>query len=503
MSDLTDLTLTQAYRALHNGETSSLELTQAYLSRIDNLEPSLHSFITLTPDLALKQAEEADRRLKELLGDSEQIKPPLLGLPIAVKDVLTVANVRCTAGSKILENFIPPYNATAVERLLDSGMVILGKTNTDEFAMGSSTENSAYGVTRNPWNDQHVPGGSSGGSAAAVAARLTPAALGTDTGGSVRQPASYCGVTGLKPSYGRVSRYGLIAYGSSLDSLGVIGRNAYDVAAIFNLIAGQDPRDATSVNLPNPEIHLNSTKSLSGVRVGVPQEYFITGIQAEVESAVRSAIDSLESLGAEIKPIHLPHTKYALPVYYLIAPAEASANLARYDGIRFGPQAPAEAMWDLFRRTRGQMFGNEVKRRIMLGTYALSAGYYDAYYGKAQKVRTLIKRDFELAYEHVDVIAAPVAPTTAFKIGEHTGDPLAMYLEDIFTLPANLAGVPGLTFPVGFDHAGLPIGMQLMGPNYQEEILFKIAHAYQLVTNWQDHKPILDSKFPVIKQGTG
>jgi aspartyl-tRNA(Asn)/glutamyl-tRNA(Gln) amidotransferase subunit A len=390
-----------------------------------------------------------------------------------------------------LENFVPPYHATAVQRLMDAGSVILGKTNTDEFAMGSSTENSGYQTTHNPWDLSRVPGGSSGGSAAAVAARMTPLALGTDTGGSVRQPASFCGVTGLKPTYGRVSRYGLIAYGSSLDVIGALGRSAEDVATVFNVIAGYDPKDATSAQLPSSEIRLDGYKQQKNLRVGIPAEYFEGGIQPAVESAVRKAIEQFALLGAEICEIRLPHTAYAVPVYYLIAPAEASANLARFDGIRYGPRAEADVMWDVFRETRGQLFGHEVKRRVMLGTYALSAGYYDAYYGKAQKVRTLIRRDFEAAFEMVDLIAAPVTPTTAFEIGGHSGDPLSMYLEDIFTLPANLAGVPGLAFPVGFDDQGLPIGMQLMGRHFQEQILLETAHTYQQVTDWHKHEPEL------------
>jgi aspartyl-tRNA(Asn)/glutamyl-tRNA(Gln) amidotransferase subunit A len=491
MSELTDLSLAQIIPALRKGEFSSLELTRAYLERIARFEPHLHAFITLTPEAALAQAKAADRRLVEGRRNGETPTPALLGVPIAVKDVLCVANVRCTCGSLILENFVPPYNASAVERLLSAGVVILGKTNTDEFAMGSSTENSAFGPTHNPWDLQRVPGGSSGGSAAALAARLAPIALGTDTGGSVRQPASFCGVTGIKPTYGRVSRYGLIAYGSSLDVVGTLGQNAADAARVFSLIAGPDPLDATCMDLPAQEIDLEKPPDqiLKGLRIGVPDEYFIAGIQAGVEAAVRGAICLLESMGAEIKPVSLPHTEYALPVYYLIAPAEASANLARYDGIRYGPRLQAETLWDVFKRTRGAKFGPEVKRRIMLGTYALSKGYYDAYYGQAQKVRTLIKRDFETAFLSVDVIAAPVAPTTAFSIGEHRDDPLAMYLEDIFTLPANLAGVPGLAFPVGFDAQGLPVGLQLMGPHFQEALLFQIAHAYQQITDWHLRKP--------------
>jgi len=491
MPDLTDLTLTQSIQALRKGDISSQELTQACLERILRLEPTLHAFLTLVPEKALAQAQAADRRLKQWRTTPDTPLPPLLGLPIAVKDVLCVEDIRCTCGSRILGNFVPPYSATTVERLLEAGVVILGKTNTDEYAMGSSTENSAYGVTHNPWNLEHVPGGSSGGSAAAVAASLVPAALGTDTGGSVRQPASYCGVTGLKPTYGRVSRYGLVAYGSSLDTVGAFGRTTEDVATVFSIMAGYDPRDATTMDLPLPKIDLGQSTSLKGLRIGVPAEYFIAGIQPEVERAVRLAISMLESLGAALQPVSLPHTEYALPVYYLIAPAEASANLARYDGVRFGPRLSGKSMWDIYFNTRGELFGAEVKRRIMLGTYALSAGYYDAYYGQAQKVRTLIKRDFEAAFEQVDVIAAPVAPSTAFRIGEHTGDPLSMYLEDVFTLPANLAGVPGLAFPVGFDSQGLPIGMQLMGPHFQEELLFRAAHAYQQVTDWHKKKPCL------------
>ena len=492
MSAWEELTVTALSSALQRGEISSREITQVLLERIENLEPRLHAFITPTPDLALAQAEAADRRWQEWRRDPAACEPSaLLGIPLAVKDVLTLAGVRCTCGSKILENFVPPYTATAVRRLLEAGVVVVGKTNTDEFAMGSSTENSAYGPTANPWDTSRVPGGSSGGSAAAVAARLAPAALGTDTGGSVRQPASFCGVTGLKPTYGRVSRYGLVAYGSSLDAVGVMARTVEDVALLFAHMAGYDPLDSTSMQVPLPEVNLNQPDTLKGFKVGVPDEYFISGINHEVESAVKAAIRLMETLGAEICPVSLPHTQYALPVYYLIAPAEASANLARYDGVRFGLRQPAEAMWDVFYRSRGAGFGPEVKRRIMLGTYALSAGYYDAYYGQAQKVRTLIQRDFQQVFEKVDMIAAPVAPSTAFRIGEHGDDPLAMYLEDVFTLPANLAGVPGLAFPCGFDSRGLPIGMQLMAPHFGEAALLRAAHIYQQATDWHTRKPHL------------
>ncbi len=486
MSQLTDLKLTQVVQALANKEISSRELTQAYLDRIERLEPELHAFITLDPESALAQADLADtHRLKDAEGAS------LLGVPMAIKDVLAVKGFRATAGSKILESFVSPYDATVVEHLRKAGVVILGKTNTDEFAMGSSTENSAYGVTHNPWDQSRVPGGSSGGSAAAVAARMTAIALGTDTGGSVRQPASFCGVTGLKPTYGRVSRYGLIAYGSSLDSVGVLGRDVEDIALIYNQINGHDPRDATSSPKPKDEIILNGNRSLQNVRLGIPEEYFSAGLQVEVEAGVHEAIQVLETLGAEIHPIQLPHTKYAVPVYYLIAPAEASANLARFDGLRYGPRLEADNLGATYARTRGELFGRETKRRIMLGTYALSAGYQDAYYGKAQKVRTLIRRDFEKAFERVDLIAAPVAPTTAFEIGAHRGDPLSMYLEDIYTLPANLAGVPGIAFTVGFDSQGLPIGIQLIGAHFQEQILMNAAHSYQNATDWHTRKPDL------------
>lgn len=489
MSAITDLTLLEAAAKLRSGEITSVELTQACLDQINRIEPQVHAFITRTDELALEMARAADAR--RAAASSLDELPPLLGVPLAIKDVLAVKDVRATCGSKILENFIPPYTATSVKRLLEAGIVIVGKTNTDEFAMGSSTESSAYGQTFNPWDLSRVPGGSSGGSAAAVAAHMIPGALGTDTGGSVRQPAAYCGVTGLKPTYGRVSRYGLVAYGSSLDCVGAFGRSAADVATLFTIMAGYDPLDATSMDLPVPQINLSANADLKGKRIGVPKEYFIEGMQPEVENGIRQAVAHMQSLGAEVKAVSLPHTSYALPVYYLIAPAEASANLARYDGIRFGLREDSPALLGIYNHSRGKGFGPEVKRRIMLGTYALSAGYYDAYYGQAQKVRTLIKRDFDEAFKEVDVIATPVAPSTAFRMGEHSDDPLAMYLEDVFTLPTNLAGVPGLSFPVGFDQDNMPIGMQLMGPHYREEILFEVAHAYQQTTDWHLRKPAL------------
>ena len=491
MAEMTEWTAREALDALARGEVSSEELTRAFLARIERLEDRVRAFITLTPDSALESARAADRRRAEARRSGETL-PPLLGLPLAVKDLLALEGVPCTCGSRILEGFIPPYTATSVARLLEAGAVSLGKTNLDEFAMGSSTESSAYGVTRNPWNLDHVPGGSSGGSAAAVAARMAPAALGTDTGGSVRQPASFCGLTGIKPTYGRVSRYGLVAYGSSLDCVGVLARTAVDAALLLEVMAGLDPLDATSLDAPVPRFRFDQEPDLRGLRVGVPKEFFIEGMQPEVESAVRAAVARLADLGAEVIEISLPHTDLALPVYYLIAPAEASANLSRYDGVRYGLREPAGALWDQFKDTRGAGFGPEVKRRIMLGTYALSAGYYDAYYGQAQKVRTLIKRDFETAFTQVDLIATPVAPSTAFRLGEHRDDPLSMYLEDVFTLPVNLAGVPGLALPVGFDGQGLPVGMQLLGPHLGEEVLFRVGHAYQQVTDWHLRRPPLD-----------
>ena len=489
MDSLTDLTLSEMQRGLQAGSFSSRELVQATLDRVSQAEPSLHAFLHIAGPSALKQAEQADKQRKQD-GDGR----PLLGIPMAIKDVLTVEGLPCTCGSRILEGFVPPYTATSVQRLLDAGIVIIGKTNTDEFAMGSSTENSAYGVTHNPWDLERVPGGSSGGSAASVAARCVPAALGTDTGGSVRQPASFCGVTGLKTTYGRVSRYGLVAFGSSLDTVGAFGRTAEDVSVVFSAMAGGDARDATSTDVGVPKIDLSDMRGsapLQGMRIGVPKEYFIEGVQPAVEAAVRSAIEVLGKLGATAREVSLPHTEYALPVYYIIAPAEASANLARYDGIRYGPREQGKDMWDVYYRTRGRRFGPEVMRRIMLGTYALSAGYYDAYYGQAQRVRTLIRRDFEAAFQDVDLIASPTAPGTAFKIGAHKDDPLAMYLEDVLTLPANLAGLPGLSLNAGFDEQGLPIGLQLIGPHFREDALLRTAHAYQQVTDWHTRAPEL------------
>ncbi len=478
---------------LRSGAFSSRELVQAALDRIVRIDPSVHAFLHVAADSALRQADDADRQMKEA---SPAEKPVLLGIPVAIKDVLSVEGLPCTCGSRILQGFVAPFTATSVNRLVAAGAIIVGKTNTDEFAMGSSTENSAYGVTHNPWDLGRVPGGSSGGSAAAVAARCVPAALGTDTGGSVRQPAALCGITGLKTTYGRVSRYGLVAFASSLDTVGAFGRSAAEAAAIFSIMAGRDPLDATSADTPVPQIDLEPysrklSVPLQRLRIGVPKEYFIEGLEPDVAEKTRAAIEALKGLGAEVREISLPHTDYALPVYYIIAPAEASANLARFDGVRYGPREQAASMLEVYFRTRGERFGPEVTRRIMIGTYALSAGYYDAYYGQAQKVRTLIKRDFEQAFRQVDLIAAPTSPHTAFRIGAHADDPLAMYLEDVFTLPANLAGVPGISFNVGFDRQNLPVGMQLIGPHFREDLLLAAAHAYQQVTDWHRRAPEL------------
>jgi aspartyl-tRNA(Asn)/glutamyl-tRNA(Gln) amidotransferase subunit A len=469
---IAELSLTDLLTALRNGETSSVEATQAMLDRIVAKDNDIKSYLTLTDEMALAQAAEADRRRAN--GEDGL----LLGVPVAVKDIICTKGVPTTAGSKILEGFIPPYDAFVVEKLKEAGAIILGKTNTDEFAMGSSTENSAYFTTRNPWDLERVPGGSSGGSAAAVAAHMAYGALGTDTGGSVRQPASFCGVVGLRPTYGRISRWGVIAFASSLDQVGMFGRTVMDTAVLFQAVAGYDRRDSTSLDVPVPDVKSALTGDIKGLRVGVPKEYFVEGMDAEVETAVRAAIAKLEELGAEIREISLPHTRYALPVYYLIAPAEASANLARYDGIRYGPRVEGKDMIDSVKQTRA-LFGPEVKRRIMLGTYALSAGYYDAYYGRALKVRTLITNDFKAAFEQVDVIACPTSPTTAFKIGERADDPLSMYLADIFTLSVNLSASCGLSVPCGFDSKGLPIGLQLIGDTLQETTILNAAFAYE------------------------
>jgi aspartyl-tRNA(Asn)/glutamyl-tRNA(Gln) amidotransferase subunit A len=484
MSELTDLTIDDAQRRLRAREFSSTELTRAALARIERSEPALHAFITVTPDLALAQAAAADARLAA--GDA----PPLCGIPLAIKDIILTKGVRTTAGSKILESFVAPYDATVTRRLRDAGAVCVGKANCDEFAMGSSNENSAYGPARNPWDRERVPGGSSGGSAAAVAAHLSLGALGTDTGGSVRQPAAHCGVVGLKPTYGRVSRYGVIAYASSLDQVGPLTRTVRDCALLLEAIAGHDRLDSTSVPQAVPPYAGQLDAGVKGLRLGLPKEYFIEGMQPDVADAVRAAVAQLESLGATIEEVSLPHSEYAIGAYYLIATAEASSNLARYDGTRYGLRADrGQGLLDMYQQTRAQGFGTEVKRRIMLGTYALSAGYYDAFYLKAQKVRTLIRRDFEKVFERCQAIVTPTAPTTAFRVGEKTTDPLEMYLSDIFTISVNLAGLPGLSLPCGHDRGGMPIGLQIVGKPFDELRVLQAAYAYEQSTDWHRRQP--------------
>ncbi|MHB8645589.1 MAG: Asp-tRNA(Asn)/Glu-tRNA(Gln) amidotransferase subunit GatA [Thermomicrobiales bacterium] len=477
---LTTLTIAKARDLLDQQEVSSIELTEAHLARIAALDDRVHAFLHTMDGVARAQAMEADRRIAAGEG------APLTGIPVALKDVLVTTDAPTTAGSKILAGYRSPYDATVVEKLRAQGAVFLGKTNTDEFAMGSSTENSAYGATHNPWGDlDRVPGGSSGGSAAAVAAREAMGALGSDTGGSIRQPAGFCGVVGMKPTYGRVSRYGLIAFASSLDQIGPFARTVEDAAIILAAIAGHDPLDSTSLDVPVPAYRAMLTGDIRGVRLGVPAEYFVEGMQPEVEAAVRAAIVEFARLGAEIVPISLPYTKYALATYYIIAPAECSANLARFDGVKYGYAHQAGDLRDSYELTRGEGFGPEVKRRIMLGTYALSSGYYDAYYIKAQKTRTLIKRDFDEAFTHVDAIVAATSPTVAFKLGEKVQDPLAMYLNDILTIPANMAGIPGISLTCGFAD-GLPIALQVLGPALGEEICLRVAHAYEQATPWKE-----------------
>lgn len=480
--ELADLTLVALRERLREGSVTSVAATDAVLQRIVDLDDDLRAYLTVSDGLALEMAQEADERRAR--GEDGR----LLGVPIAVKDIICTRGVETTAGSRILEGFIPPYDATVVERLRDAGAVILGKTNTDEFAMGSSTENSAYVNTRNPWDRSRVPGGSSGGSAAAVAARMAYGALGTDTGGSVRQPASFCGVVGLRPTYGRVSRRGVVAFASSLDQVGPFGRTVRDCAALLQVLAGHDARDSTSLDEPRPDYEAALTGDIEGMRVGIPREYFADGLDEEVEKIVRQAITQLEALRAQIVEISLPHTRYALPAYYLIAPAEASANLARYDGVRYGPRIAGSDVIDTVKQTRA-LFGPETKRRIMLGTYALSAGYYEAYYGQAQKARTLINEDFSRAFEEVDVIAAPTSPTTAFPLGERTADPLSMYLADALTVPLNLSAGCGISVPCGFDSQGLPVGLQIIGDTLQEAKILNVAHAYEQATDWIQRKP--------------
>jgi aspartyl-tRNA(Asn)/glutamyl-tRNA(Gln) amidotransferase subunit A len=485
--DPTRLTIHETQAALRAGRLTARAVVDAYLARIAALDPTLRAYLEVTAHAARAQAAAADARLAR--GE-----PPraLEGIPLAIKDVLCTRGVRTTCGSKILDGFVPPYDATVIVRLAALGAIVLGKTNMDEFAMGSSTENSGFFPTRNPWGLDRVPGGSSGGSAAAVAADLAAGGLGTDTGGSVRQPAALCGVVGLRPTYGRVSRYGLIAFASSLDQIGSLTKDVRDAAILLEAIAGADPMDSTSVDEPVPDYQAVLAQDVRGLTLGIPDEYFVSGLDPEVETAVREAIATLERLGARTRRVSLPHTDYGVAAYYIVAPAEASSNLARYDGVKYGHRA--EGSKDLIAmtaRTRAEGFGAEVKRRIMLGTYALSAGYYDAYYAKAQRVRTLIRQDFQRAFGEVDVIVAPTAPTPAFKLGEKTEDPLAMYLNDVFTIPQPLAGVPALTVPCGFSTGGLPIGLQIIGKPFDEATLFRVGAAYEAATDWRTRTPDL------------
>jgi aspartyl-tRNA(Asn)/glutamyl-tRNA(Gln) amidotransferase subunit A len=470
--ELCDLTATELRSRLVGGEISPSEIVESCLQRIEVLDGQVRAFLTPTPDLAREQA----RAVAELARAGTS---PVAGIPIALKDVLTTRGIRTTCGSRILETYVPPYDCTAWARLSAGGSILLGKTNCDEFAMGSSNENSAFGPVHNPWNLDTVPGGSSGGSAAAVAAGEAVWALGTDTGGSVRQPAALCGVVGLKPTYGLISRYGLIAFASSLDTVGAFTRSVRDAAMLLSVLGGRDPMDATSLDQPARDYTASLSGEVRGLRVGVVREALGEGVEPGVRSGVRSAIDRLEGLGATVGEVSLPHADYALSAYYLIAPSECSSNLARYDGVRYGLRVPGEDSMQMMMRTRGAGFGPEVKRRIMLGTYALSAGYYEAYYGQAQKVRTLIIRDYERAFASFDVLVSPTSPTTAFRIGERTDDPLAMYLSDVFTIPANLAGVPAISIPCGLDEKGLPVGLQLTAPVLGEELLLRVADALE------------------------
>ena len=478
------VTIHEAHQLLSQKKLSSVELTKACLEHIRQIEPKVHALVTVTEELALKQAEKADQRI------AQRDFNPLTGIPVVIKDNMCTKGISTTCSSKMLQNFVPPYDATVVEKLNNCGAVIIGKGNMDEFAMGSSTEHSAFFTTHNPWDLSRVPGGSSGGSAVAVASGETTYALGSDTGGSIRQPAGFCSVVGLKPTYGRVSRYGLVAFASSLDQIGPLTRDVTDCALVMNAIAGYDSRDSTSAPYPTPDYTQCLTTNLKGLSIGVPKEYFVTGMQAEVETAMRAAINKLEKLGASIDwEVSLPHTPHALAVYYIIAPSEASANLARYDGVKYGFSfQDTDSMWEALEKTRQFGFGDEVKRRIMLGTYALSAGYYDAYYLKAQKVRTLIRREFDQAFEKYDALVTPTSPTVPFKIGEKVDDPLQMYLSDVCTLPINIAGVPAISIPAGFGD-GLPIGMQIIAKPFGEETILKIAYAYEQATEWHKRKP--------------
>lgn len=481
-------TISELRDLLDRKEVSVKDVVSSIYQRIDAVEEKVKAFVTITEDKAIEMSEEAQKKIN---STEAQNSKSLLGIPVAIKDNMCTKGIRTTCSSKILHNFIPPYESTVTSRLIEQGYVLIGKTNLDEFAMGSSTENSGFHVTRNPWDLERAPGGSSGGSAAAVASDECIAALGSDTGGSIRQPASLCGVVGLKPTYGRVSRYGLVAFASSLDQIGPITKNVRDAAILMNIISGHDPFDSTSVPLPVPDFTAVLGRNIKGLKIGIPREYFIEGMDKEVEISVKDAIRKLESLGAIPVEVSLPHTGYAVATYYVLATSEASSNLARYDGVKYGLRAEGKNLLDIYMNTRAQGFGSEVKRRIMLGTYALSSGYYEAYYRKAQQVRTLIKKDFEDAFKIVDIIVTPTSPTAAFKIGEKTADPLQMYLSDIFTISVNLAGVPGISLPCGFTSNNLPIGLQLIGKHFDEESILKVAYAYEQSTDWHKRRPNL------------
>lgn len=483
--ELPFLTIKEASDLIKKKELSPVELTQSILERINKLDDNLNTYVTVLAERALESAKKA----QEQITNGNHLGP-LHGIPLGLKDIFITKDITTTCSSKMLENFIPPYDATVTEKLLNSGAVIVGKNNMDEFAMGSSTETSYFGPTKNPWDIERVPGGSSGGSASATAASLCLGSVGTDTGGSIRQPAALCGVVGMKPTYGRVSRFGMIAFASSLDQAGPITKTVEDTALILNAISGHDPKDSTCLNIPVPDYTKSLKSDLKGLKIGIPKEYFVDGMDKDVEDASRKAIAKIEELGAEIVEISLPHTEYAVLTYYIIAPSEASSNLARYDGVKYGFRAEgAESLRDMYFKTRAQGFGDEVKRRIMLGTYALSSGYYDAYYLKAQKVRTLIKNDFDEAFKKVDAIVAPTTPEVAFKIGEKTQDPITMYLSDVLTIPCNIAGLPGISVPCGFSSDGLPIGIQVLGKLFDEETVIHIAHAYEQSTNWGERRP--------------
>lgn len=484
MCEIIKMTATELAGKIKNKELSSVEVTKAFLDRIEKVDTKVKAYISVCKDYALKQAKISDDKIAkgEKIGALE-------GVPIAIKDNILIKDIKMTAASKILENYIAPYDATVITKLKHAGAVFVGKANLDEFAMGSSTENSAFFTTRNPWNIEHIPGGSSGGSACAVAAMTAPLALGTDTGGSIRQPASCCGIVGVKPTYGRVSRFGAVAFASSLDQIGPMSKTVEDSALLLNIIAGYDRKDSTSINVEVPNYLENIKDSIKGLKIGLPKEYFIDGLDKDVKNALDKAIEVYKSLGAEIIEISLPHTDYAVAVYYIICCSEASSNLARYDGVRYGFRANCNNLLDEYQKSRGQGFGAEVKRRIMLGTYALSAGYYDAFYGKAQKVRTLIKQDFENAFNKVDIILTPSAPTPAFKIGEKSSDPLQMYLSDIFTISCNLAAIAAISVPCGFSQKGIPIGMQLLTKHFDEKTMFKVAYAYEQATSWHKEFP--------------